>query len=126
MEKNNSNYTQEEKEALIKKEVSKLKANFKDLPKEKKDNAISLIDEASFLKVTLLDLRLTVNREGTESTYQNGENQWGTKKSPAFENYLNANKQFMAIMKQLDDMLPEASAIDPAEELLKFAIGGKR
>lgn len=74
---------------------------------EKKNNAFSLIDEAAFLKVTLIDLRITINRDGTETTYQNGENQWGTKKSPAFDNYLNANKQFMAIMKQLNDLLPK-------------------
>ena len=64
-----------------------------------------------------------INREGTESVYQNGENQWGTKKSPAFENYINANKQHMSIMKQLEDLIPDQASLDASEELLRFAVG---
>lgn len=104
---------------MIKKEISKLKAFFKDLGSGQAEIANRLIEEAAFLKVTLVDLKETINREGTESTYQNGAMQWGTKKSPAFENYINANKQHSAIMKLLNEMLPEASEAD-GNELLAF------
>jgi len=42
------------------------------------------------------------------STYQNGENQWGTKKSPEIEIYNAMIKNHAAIIKQLQDMLPKS------------------
>lgn len=120
MAENKSNYTQEEKEKLIKKEVLKLKAFFEDLGEGQAEIANRLIEEAAFLKVTLTDLKETINREGTETTYQNGATQWGTKRSPAFENYINANKQHSSIMKQLNEMLPGDGVNADARELLDF------
>lgn len=120
MAENKSNYTQEEKEKLIKKEVLKLKAFFEDLGEGQAEIANRLIEEAAFLKVTLTDLKETINREGTETAYQNGPTQWGTKRSPAFENYINANKQHSSIMKQLNEMLPDDGVNADARELLDF------
>ncbi len=120
MAENKSNYTQEEKEKLIKKEVLKLKAFFEDLGEGQAEIANRLIEEAAFLKVTLTDLKETINREGTETAYQNGATQWGTKRSPAFENYINANKQHSSIMKQLNEMLPDDGVNEDARELLDF------
>lgn len=119
MIENKSNFTKELKEQMIKKEISKLKAFFKDLGSGQAEIANRLIEEAAFLKVTLVDLKETINKMGTESFYKNGENQYGTKRSPAFENYINANKQHIQILKQLSEMLPEASEAD-GNELLAF------
>jgi hypothetical protein len=60
--------------------------------------------------VTLLDLQETINREGAVSKYQNGENQWGTKKSPEVEIYNTMIKNHMTIIKQLTDLLPKQAA----------------
>lgn len=103
----NSNYTEEEKNKLVKKEMLRLKRIFKDLEKDKLDTAISLIKNAAFMAVTLEDLQQTINREGTVSEYQNGENQWGTKKSPEVEIYNTMIKNHMTIIKQLTDLLPK-------------------
>lgn len=107
MEENNSNYTKEEKDMLIKKEFNKLKRIFKDLEKDKKDTVISLIKNAAFMIVTMEDLQETINCEGSVSTYKNGENQWGTKKSPEVEVYNTMIKNHMSIIKQLTDLLPK-------------------
>ncbi len=105
-----SNYTQEEREKLIKKEMSRLKRIFKELEKDRMDTASSLIRNAAFMTVTLLDLQETINREGAVSEYQNGENQWGTKKSPEVEIYNTMIKNHMTIIKQLTDLLPKQAA----------------
>ena len=102
-----SNYTQEEKGKLIKKEMLRLKKIFKNLEKDKWDTALSLIKNAAFMTITLEDLQETINREGAVSEYQNGENQWGTKKSPEVEIYNTMIKNHMAIIKQLADLLPK-------------------
>lgn len=104
---NSSNYTKEEKDALIKKEMLKLRRIYKDLDKDKFTTVASLIDEAAFMSVTLKDLRQTINTQGSVSEYQNGENQWGTKKSPEVEIYTTMIKQYMAVIKQLTDILPK-------------------
>lgn len=104
---NESNFTQIEKDKMIKKEVLKLRRIYKDLDKEKFDTVFSLIEEAAFMLVTLKDLKQTINRVGSISKYQNGENQWGTKKSPEIEIYNTMIKNHMAIIKQLSDLLPK-------------------
>lgn len=106
---NTSNYTKEEKDKLIKKELSRLKRIFKDLEKDKMDTASSLIRNAAFMTITLTDLQETINREGATSFYQNGETQWGTKKSPEVEIYNTMIKNHMAIIKQLTDLLPKSA-----------------
>ena len=85
--KQTSNFSDEQKEKLIKAEIARLAKIFKQLSKDRLAAVKSLIEEAAFMSVTLLDLRKTINRDGVVSVYQNGENQWGTKKSPEIEVY---------------------------------------
>lgn len=119
-----SNYTQEEKNKLIKKEMLRLKKIFKDLEKDKWDTAISLIKNAAFMSVTLEDLQETINREGAVSEYQNGENQWGTKKSPEVEIYNTMIKNHMTIIKQLSDLLPK-QAVKQDDDGFDSFVGGR-
>ena len=77
------------------------------------------------MSVTLEDLQEEINRGGTVSTYQNGENQWGSKKSPEIEIYNAMIKNHMSIIKQLTELLPptepkkEKKEPDEFEKLLK-------
>lgn len=107
MAENNSNYTEQEKDRMIKKELSKLKRIYKDLDKDKLDTVYSLMENVAFMTVALKDLRETVNREGTKSEYQNGENQWGTKPSVEYDQYLKTIDKHMKAIKQLTDLLPK-------------------
>lgn len=98
---------QKEKDAKIKKEMAKLKRLFKGMEKDTMNTVSSLIRNAAFMAVTLDDLQEIINIEGAVSEYQNGENQWGTKKSPEVEIYNTMIKNHMSIIKQLSDLLPK-------------------
>src|SRR5574343_290335 len=93
------------KETRIKREISRLNRIFKNLPNDKLNTAASLIRNASFMTITLDDLQATMNEQGVVSEYQNGENQWGTKKSPEVEIYNTMIKNHMSAIKQLTDLL---------------------
>lgn len=113
-----------DKDARIKKEIVKLKKMFKDMDKETMNAVSSLIRNAAFMAITLDDLQETINREGAVSEYQNGENQWGTKKSPEVEIYNTMIKNHMAIIKQLSDLLPKAPVAGVGDDFEAF-VGSK-
>ena len=60
------------------------------------------------MSITLAELQEKINKEGCISTYKNGENQFGTKKSPEVEVYNAMIRNHSAIMKQLTDLLPKS------------------
>lgn len=95
------------KDERVKKEMRRLKRIYKDMDPDVKKATQSLIENAAFMVVTLEDLQETINREGVISEYQNGANQWGTKKSPEVEIYNTMIKNHMAIIRQLTDLLPK-------------------
>ena len=96
----------------IKRERERLLEIFSELNEKRRNTALSLIENAAFMTVTLADLRKTISENGVVSEYQNGENQYGTKKSPEVKNYTTS-------IKTLCDMLPEGAS-SPADALLAF------
>lgn len=100
------------KEERINKEIRRLKRIFKKMDDDTKKVTQSLVENAAFMAVTLEDLQETINREGVVSEYQNGANQWGTKKSPEVEVYNTMIKHYMIIVKQLTDLLPDAEVVE--------------
>lgn len=110
----------------IKKEFNRLKKIFQDIPRDRIDTVISLLSNAAFMTITLEDLQEAINKNGIISEYQNGENQWGTKKSPEVEIYNTMIKNHTSIIKQLTDLLPDEKGTDASEEILKFAFSGKK
>ncbi len=108
------------KEERVDKEMKRIKKLLKVLNKETLSTLQSLIKNAAFMSVTLDDLQDAMNRNGVISEYQNGENQWGTKKSPEVEIYNTMIKNHMAIMKQLVDLLPEQDSNHKKDMLLEF------
>jgi hypothetical protein len=108
------------KDERIKKEIKRLKKLYKNLSKDKLSAVTSLIQNAAFMSVTLEDLQKAINENGCISTYQNGENQWGTKKSPEADVYNTMIKNYSTIIKQLTDMLPKEEAKATEDELLAF------
>ncbi len=93
------------KEEKIKKEIRALNRLFKDMPDDVKRLSKSLIEKAAFMDVSLDELQNDINRKGYVSEYQNGANQWGTKKSPEVEIYNTLVKNHLAVMKQLFECL---------------------
>lgn len=111
------------KDKQIKKEFNRLKRIFKDIPTDKKNTVLSLIRNAAFMTITLDELQETINRNGVISEYQNGENQWGTKKSPEVEIYNTMIKNHMQVMKQLTDLLPKEIHTENDDGFESFVIG---
>jgi hypothetical protein len=109
-----------DKDERIKKEIRKLKRIFRNLPKDKLTAVSTLIENAAFMAATLEDLQDAINKNGCISTYQNGENQWGTKKSPEADLYNTMIKNYSAVIKQLTDMLPKDEAKAAEDELVTF------
>ena len=108
------------KEERIKKELVKIRKIFKDMPKDKLNIVSSLMQNAAFMAVTLEDLQQAINDNGVISTYQNGANQWGTKKSPEAEMYNALIKNYSSIIKQLTDLLPKENQNVVNDELVEF------
>lgn len=96
------------KEQKIKAEKTRLKGIFKDLDENKKKLVTPLIEKAAFMSIELDNLQETIRKNGWTSEYQNGENQWGTKKSPEADTYIALSKNYAAVIRQLTDLVPAA------------------
>ncbi len=96
------------KEAKIKSEKTRLKGIFKDLDENKKKLVTPLIEKAAFMSIELDELQNVIEETGWTSEYKNGENQYGTKKSPEAETYIALSKNYAAIIKQLTELVPAA------------------
>ncbi len=109
-----------EKNKQIKKETQKLKKLFKDLPDNKKKMAEKLIENASFMSTTLDELKEDIKLYGVKETYVNGKDQFGFKESIESKTYNTMVKNYMNIIKQLNDMLPEERKINEDDEFERF------
>jgi hypothetical protein len=76
----NSRYDEIVKQAEIKKEITKLNRLFKDMDIKVKKSVQSVVENAAFMAVTLRELQGHLNKNGLICEYQNGENQYGTRK----------------------------------------------
>lgn len=97
------------KEKQIKREISKLKRQFKDIPKEKINLVDSTIKSVAFMSVTMEDLQENIVRVGTTVEYDNGGGQKGIKQSPDAQLYLQLSQKHTQAMKILLDLVPKAT-----------------
>lgn len=105
---NDSDLTKKlEKEKEIKQEITRINGFLKEIEPKVKKGVKSLIDNVAYMAVTLRELRDDINQEGLISEYQNGENQFGTKKSPKVEIYNTMVKNYTSSFKTLLDLLPK-------------------
>lgn len=109
-----------EKNKKIKKELNRLKKLFKDLPENKKKISEKLIDNAAFMSISLEELKKDIILYGVKETYANGKDQYGFKESIESKTYNTTIKNYMAIIKQLNEMLPEEKQINEDDEFIKF------
>lgn len=96
------------KDDYIKCEIKRLKKIFENLTQDAAAVAEKLIENAAFMAVSLRELQEIINVKGYTEEYQNGDNQFGTKKSSEVDIYNTMVKNFNATMKQLIDMLPDS------------------
>lgn len=92
----------------IQREKDRLGEIFKDLEPNKLSTCQALIDRAAFITISLQDLEEQLNVYGWVEEYQNGENQYGMKKSAAADVHISLTKNLNAIVKQLLELVPPA------------------
>ena len=111
-----------DKDIRIESERAKLTEQFKGIDERRKKTVEKLIDNAAWLSATLEDVRKSMDAKGMQgliSEYQNGENQWGTKKSPEVEVYANLISNYSKIVGQLTSMMPEEIHVNKEDKDLK-------
>jgi flagellar biosynthesis/type III secretory pathway protein FliH len=104
---NKRTYEDMTKNEIIKAEKAKLNGIYSRLETKTKKSVSSLVEEAAFMAASLYELRDIINEKGYTEGYQNGENQKGTKKCSEVEIYIQLSKNYMAVIKQLTDLLPK-------------------
>ncbi len=90
----------------IKEEFSRINGFFEKLNENQKSIILPLIQNASFMRVTLEDLQQIIAEQGPVEAYQNGANQYGMKQSAALQSYNALVKNYAAVMKNLFSLLP--------------------
>jgi len=96
------------KETKIKREEARLRRIYTNLDKNQMKTIDTLFKRAAFLTVSLAELEATINEDGYEDTYQNGEHQSGTKQAEAVKTHIAFTRNLTAIIKQLTDLAPPA------------------
>ena len=104
--------------AVRKKDLGRFASTFNAAPPERQDLCLQLILNAVFMEEQLTKLQAEIRANGVVSEYKNGENQYGTRKSPEVDVYNAMIKNYTSVIKQLGDLLPEAPP--PADELTQF------
>ena len=111
--------TMTSKDERIKKERDRLTKQFSAIDERRKRIVEKTIDNCAYMSVILEDLKAQMDAKGDEayvSVYQNGENQWGTKKSPEIEIYNQVFSNYLKGVKQLTDLLPEEMRINSEDK----------
>jgi hypothetical protein len=106
------------KETRIAAEKKRLQDIFAGMDANKLSTCQSLIDRAAFITISLQDLEEQLNASGWTETYQNGENQYGLKKSAAADVHISLTKNLNAIVKQLLEIVPPAQKSSRLEAMM--------
>lgn len=88
----------------------------KKIDEDKLNIAIDIIKDVAYMTVKTEQLKAEVEEQGMTEIYQNGANQYGRKKSAAFDAYIQLTKQKSALIKQLTDLLPEQDFLAVSNE----------
>jgi hypothetical protein len=110
----------EVRKAKINNEIVRLTSLFDKIDDNARNVVLSLIDSAAFMTVMLRELEIEINKNGCISEYKNGENQYGTKKSPEVEVYNAMVKNLSSVIKQLTDLIPKDERGKSNDELMKY------
>lgn len=102
-----------------KKERDKLRKIVSNIPEEKKDLVEGLIADASFMAEQLEHLREYIAENGWSEEYKNGANQYGKKTSVEADAYVKVQKNYLAVIKQLNEFLPKDGK-GTTDELMDF------
>lgn len=109
-----------EKEKVIKKEIAKFKKFLNDLEKSKLTVAEGLIQEAAFMKATLIELKDIINKNGPIDNFVQGDNEF-PREHPAVKSYNTMIQRYTTVCKELFGLStkePPKEVIDGFEEFV--------
>ena len=104
-----------------KKDLGRFALTYNAAAPEQQCLCLQLIANAVFMEEQLTKLQAEIREKGVVSEYKNGENQYGTRKSPEVDVYNAMIKNYTSVIKQLGDLLPDAPPAD--DELTRFLNG---
>lgn len=110
--KKRNNAEIEQYNKLIKQEKNKLTKIFKDSDDNIKKIANPLIENASYMKIELSNLKKYNIEHGIKEFYMNGKGQFGYKESVESKTYNVMIKNYMSVIKQLNELLPKGKSLD--------------
>lgn len=96
-----------EKSKLIKRELSRMKKMFGNLPENELKFIEPMLQNAAFMRVILEDLQEQIAESGCVEEYTNGENQGGKKMSAELSAYNSTVRNYNAVMVKLIERLPK-------------------
>lgn len=96
------------KETKIKNEINRLNDIFKDISKDTIKLVDGLIKEAAYMRISLEIMKEDLDENGwNESFTQSPNTPAYERERPTARQYINLNKSYQQIMKQLSDLLPK-------------------
>ncbi|MGE4417565.1 MAG: hypothetical protein AB7D26_10040, partial [Marinobacterium sp.] len=109
-----------DKEKAYKAELRKFNRLFKAIPEDKRQIVEGLKKQAAFMYATLIELQEVIDSQGVIELFAQGKQQF-TREHPATKVYNSMIRNYVAVIKQLLDLLPGEEAKKTAEdELMAF------
>ena len=116
-----------EMDRAVKKEIARLKKIYAEIDPKDKAVVDGLIVQAARLRASLDALWDDICTKGdTELFSQSDKTEPYERERPAARLFNTRDKNYQTIIKLLNDRLPEGKAIDAGEEIMKFALAGKK
>ena len=114
--------TEQARKKRITTEFRRISAALESVPTDRRTAAEKLMQEAAYMTEIIADAKEEIDAHGIIEEYQNGENQFGRKKSPAVEIYDRAVNSYAKVIKQLTDLMPDKSAAQEAGAALRAVL----
>jgi hypothetical protein len=120
MEKFQQILTESDRKKIIDKNRKAIKKALQAVDPETLKLYVNLIDDAASYACAIYECNLLYMRDGISEYYQNGENQWGVKKSVAAELRVKYTSTYQKLIAQLAALLPSEDEKAAAQELMEF------
>ena len=120
MEKFQQILTESDRKKIIDKNRKAIRKALQAVDPETLKLYVNLIDDAASYACAIYECNLLYMRDGISEYYQNGENQWGVKKSVAAELRVKYTATYQKLIAQLAGLLPSEDEKAAARELLEF------
>ncbi len=105
--------------ARQKKEVTRLKKVYKNLPKDTLENAKKLIERAAYMLVSLEDMEAKIDADGLVISMPQGDYSID-RAHPLLQPYNAMVKNYNATVKQLNELLPDSDVEAAGSALMAF------